>query len=217
MTGLPSERPVVIPTGDGLRLEGLFARPAGQAQGAALVLHPHPLYGGSMHNNVVQALRDGALAAGWAALRINFRGVGGSTGQHDQGRGEREDARAALEWLRREVPGPTALMGYSFGARVASLAAAALGDLAAGVLAAPALILGELGVWPEKAGPLLVVAGDRDQFTSLPGLRAYVAGLGARGSLKTLSGADHFLSGHESELATLTKQWLNQASQVEKM
>ncbi len=217
MAGLLGERPVVIPTGDGLRLEGLFSRPAGEALGAALVLHPHPLYGGNMHNNVVQALCDGALAAGWAVLRINFRGVGGSTGQHDQGRGEREDARAALDWLRREVPGPLALMGYSFGARVASLAAADLGELAAGVLVAPALILGELGAWPEEAGPLLVVAGDRDQFTSQFGLRDYVAGLGARASLKTLSGADHFLIGCESELATLTKQWLTQPPQVEKM
>jgi len=213
----PSERPVVIPVADGVRLEGLFQAPPGPARGAALVLHPHPLYGGSMRNNVVEALRQAALAAGWAALRFNFRGVGGSTGQHDQGRGERDDALAAAAWLRSQAPGPLALMGYSFGARVATQAAAGLDGLAAGVLAAPALVLGNLGAWPENGGRLLILAGDRDQFTSLPGLADYAAGLGARAQLMTLKGADHFLNGWESELTALAREWLDQAALVNNM
>ncbi len=210
----PDERPLVIPVAAGVRLEGRFQAPPGPARGAALVLHPHPLYGGSMHNNVVEALCAGVRAAGWASLRFNFRGVGGSSGQHDQGRGEQDDALAAADWLRTEAPGPLALLGYSFGARVATQAAARLGELAAGVLAAPALVLGELGAWPPNAGRLLILAGDRDQFTSLPGLRAYVAGLGARARLEALTGADHFLNGWESELTALTKAWLEPAAPV---
>lgn len=210
----PDERPVMIPVESGVRLEGRFQAPPGPAQGAALVLHPHPLYGGSMHNNVVEALCAGVRAAGWASLRFNFRGVGGSSGQHDEGRGEQDDALAAADWLRAEAPGPLALMGYSFGARVATQAASRMGALAAGVLAAPALVLGALGPWPESGGQLLILAGDRDQFTSLPGLRAYVAGLGARARLEVLTGADHFLVGRESALGTLTKAWLEPVASV---
>ena len=69
----PDERPLVIPVAAGVRLEGRFQAPPGPARGAALVLHPHPLYGGSMHNNVVEALCAGVRAAGWASLRFNFR------------------------------------------------------------------------------------------------------------------------------------------------
>ncbi len=208
------EEPVVIPVEAGVSLEGLLHRPPGQARGTALVLHPHPLYGGSMHNNVVEALCAGAWAAGWASLRFNFRGVGGSSGQHDDGRGEQDDAIAAAAWLREACPGPLALMGYSFGARVATQAAAGMGALAAGVLAAPALVLGELGTWPEGVGRLLILAGDRDPYTSLPGLRAYLVGLGARAQLRELVGADHFLAGRESELASRTTAWLDQALEV---
>ncbi|MFH1057309.1 MAG: alpha/beta fold hydrolase [Pseudomonadota bacterium] len=190
-------------------LEAVLSRPEGRPLGTALVLHPHPRYGGSMHNNVVDALAAGALLAGWAALKFNFRGVGMSSGSHDDGVGEQDDAAAAMAWLRRELPGPLALMGYSFGARVATWAAAKMGPLAAGVLAAPALVLGELGPWPPDAGPLLVLAGDQDPYTSLAGLRAYVAAAGARAQVTPLTGADHFLGGRESALSAETAKWLN--------
>lgn len=177
-------------------------------QGAALVLHPHPLYGGSMDNNVVEALVTAASQAGWAALAFNFRGVGGSSGRHDEGQGEQEDVLAAARRLGELAPGPLALLGYSFGALVGSWAAPRLAGLAGGVWVAPALVLGTLAPWPPDAGPLMLLAGDRDPYAPQEGLRAYVTGLGARGKLFTLKGGDHFFGEGESVLIREVGAWL---------
>jgi len=101
-------------------LESLLEEPEGAPPTrAALVCHPHPLYGGTMHNKVVHRLARGLRKTGAVVLRFNFRGVGRSQGEHAHGEGEVEDARAALEWLRSRYPGlPFILAGFSFGARV---------------------------------------------------------------------------------------------------
>src|SRR5271167_354933 len=91
------EKQVSFRSGD-LTLEGLLANPGGGAP-AAIVCHPHPLYGGSMYNNVVDAILEAMWPAGYATLRFNFRGVGGSEGEHDGGRGEVDDALAALAFI----------------------------------------------------------------------------------------------------------------------
>src|SRR5438874_13591702 len=102
------------------QLEGILKEPLnGSAFVVALLLHPHPLGGGTMHNKVVfraaSALNDGGLIT----LRINFRGVGQSTGEHDEGRGEQDDARAGLDYLSQNYPQRRILLcGFSFGARV---------------------------------------------------------------------------------------------------
>src|SRR2546423_6713864 len=101
------------------RLEAIFKEPRDEARGVALVLHPHPLGGGTMHNKVVFRAASALNDAGLVALRINFRGVGQSTGEHDQGRGEREDVRAGLDYLAENYPSQNiTLCGFSFGARV---------------------------------------------------------------------------------------------------
>jgi uncharacterized protein len=93
-------------------------------RGTAVIAHPHPLYGGTMENKVVQTLARAFVLAGWTALRFNFRGVGATEGQHDEGRGELEDMLAVVA---AEAPaGPLALAGFSFGASVAGLAVDAL-------------------------------------------------------------------------------------------
>jgi alpha/beta superfamily hydrolase len=102
------------------RLEALLEEPEDAAPRlAAVVCHPHPLYGGTMRNKVVHRIARGLRLAGAVALRFNFRGVGASAGSHGYLEGEIEDARAALAWLRARYPGlPFALAGFSFGARV---------------------------------------------------------------------------------------------------
>src|ERR1051325_6049000 len=104
------------------RLEAILKEPREGAEGArgvALVLHPHPLGGGTMHNKVVFRAAAALNEAGLITLRINFRGVGQSTGVHDEGRGEREDVRAGLDYLAANYPGQEiTLCGFSFGARV---------------------------------------------------------------------------------------------------
>ncbi len=100
------------------RLEAILKEPAGERKGVALVCHPHPLGEGTMHNKVVFRTAAGLLDAGLLALRFNFRGVGLSTGTHDDGNGEKEDVRTALDFLAGEYPGePITLAGFSFGSR----------------------------------------------------------------------------------------------------
>ena len=98
--------------------------PAGPARGVAVIAHPHPLFGGTMDNKVVQTLARAFTQCGWTAVRFNFRGVGASTGSHDEGRGELQDL---LTVVRHAAPGgPLALAGFSFGAFVTTHAFAAL-------------------------------------------------------------------------------------------
>ncbi len=194
------EQIVKIEVDESVTLRGAFTPAQREDAPGAVVLHPHPLYGGSMHNNVVETLVAAAVDKGWGALRFNFRGVGGSSGEHDQGRGEQEDVLAAAAWLAQRCPGPLVLMGYSFGSLVGAAAASRLDNLAAGVWVAPPLILGNLPDWPSDAGPLLMVTGDRDSFSSLEGLKEYAGRMGARVSLVVFENGDHFFVGRESAL-----------------
>ncbi|MDI9331785.1 MAG: alpha/beta fold hydrolase [Alphaproteobacteria bacterium] len=105
-------------------IEVLIDRPSGVSRGHAVVAHPHPLFGGTMDNKVVQTLARAFVQCGWTTLRFNFRGVGASAGEHDQGVGEARDMVALVEQLAPQ--GPLALAGFSFGAFVTSHALAAL-------------------------------------------------------------------------------------------
>src|ERR1700680_2219706 len=112
------EQHVIFPSG-ALTLEGLFAQPEGlKTVRGAVVCHPHPLYGGSMYNNVVDAVLAAMWKKEWATLRFNFRGVGESEGEHGGGAGEAEDAAAAIAFLTSQAGVPregAVLAGYSFG------------------------------------------------------------------------------------------------------
>jgi alpha/beta superfamily hydrolase len=195
-----SEQSINITVDNQIYLVGGFTATPGTPRGSALITHPHPLYGGSMHNNVVEALVSAASEAGWSALRFNFRGVGGSSGSHDNGQGEQDDVIAAASWLQERSEAPLVLLGYSFGSLVAAHAASRLSNLIGGVWVAPPLILGDLPPWPQDAGPLLMIAGTKDEFTNVLGLNSYVTDMGARGTLQTLEDADHFFWGEESAL-----------------
>jgi alpha/beta superfamily hydrolase len=105
-------------------MEVLRDRPLGQARGHAVIAHPHPLFGGTMDNKVVQTLARAFVQGGWIALRFNFRGVGASQGQHDNGLGETQDLLHLVGELAPD--GALALAGFSFGAYVTSHAIAAL-------------------------------------------------------------------------------------------
>lgn len=184
-----------------LALEGMLQTPAGSGPFPAVVVcHPHPQYGGDMHNTVVTAIVRGVTARGMAALRFNFRGVGRSEGGYDGGRGEQDDVRAALACAaaRPEVDAARlGLVGYSFGAVMAALAADE--RVAALALIAPPLAATDLGdrltTFPR---PLLLLAGERDQFCPADALHRLAAQ--SRAELVLVPGVDHFWFGQERRI-----------------
>jgi uncharacterized protein len=113
------EEQLIIPAGE-VTLEARFI--AGAAPAGAVITHPHPLYGGSMNNNVVWTATRALGERGWSTLRVNFRGVGASTGSYGGGLAETADVAAALAFLQSRAPGPGYVVGYSFGAAVAARA-----------------------------------------------------------------------------------------------
>ncbi len=186
-----------------LTLEGLLANPGGGAP-AAVACHPHPMYGGSMHNNVVDAILAAMWQAGYATLRFNFRGVGGSEGEHDDGPGEVDDALAAMSYLLTQ-PGVrkegAAMTGYSFGAMVALSAGYERAEIARIVAVALPLAMADARVPAGASKPLLLVSGDRDSYSPVAGLQALASKIGGSARLEIIAGADHFFGGLEAELS----------------
>jgi alpha/beta superfamily hydrolase len=199
-----------IPTGHG-RLEAIIKEPSGSVAGVALVLHPHPLGGGTMHNKVVFRAAAALNDAGLITLRINFRGVGQSTGEHDEGRGELEDVRAGLAYLAESHPGKrTTMCGFSFGARV---------GLEVGVLDERVGDLITIGTPVDKYDfsflqqcrkPLLFVHGDNDEFGDLERLQILVDQLKPHADVEVsvIRGAGHFFEGHLDELKQVITDWM---------
>jgi len=197
-------------------LEGLFwdaPAGAGAPRLAAVVCHPHPNFGGTMHNKVVYQAAKTLNRAGLPVLRFNFRGVGLSEGAHDGGRGERRDVRAALDFLAARFPG-AALMaaGFSFGAWVGLRAGCE--DTRVALLAGLGMPVGSVDVsyLSACAKPKLLVSGDHDQYAPKKKLEAMVAGLPARAKKNTelilIPGVDHFFTGHLEELDRVLSDWL---------
>ena len=197
---------MTIETSDGPRLAArLGAVP--NARGGLVVCHPHPLYGGDMDNPVVVRAAEVAREVGLTTLRFNFRGVGHSEGQHDGGRGEQDDVRAAIETLRAAWPAaPLGLAGYSFGAWVSSAVAAGASDLTALCLIAPPLAMLDFESLGSDAGHLLIVAGTRDQYCPLPDLDRLAARL-PDGATARIEGADHFFVGKLFPLGEAVRSW----------
>ena len=173
----------------------------------AVVLHPHPLYGGDRRNIVTVALARALADAGVAAFCFDFRGAGGSQGVHGGGKAEVDDVEAAIVELKKTVPDieSVALVGYSFGAYVASLAAGRLSP-AAIVCVAPPQAMFPCDALAGYGGPLLLIAGDNDQFAPAESVMELGAATGAR--CEFIHGGDHFLAGRESVAARLAVEFL---------
>jgi hypothetical protein len=203
-----SETPVEIPVPGGPRLEGRLAVPA-EPRGGLLLCHPHPLYGGDMDNPVVLRAAEVAGAGGLATMRFNFRGVGRSEGVHGGGEPELADGAAALGALRRALPPdrPAAVLGYSFGAWIASRLAMAEPGIAALALVAPALGLQRFDRLAPDGRPVLLVAGSRDPYCPVPELDALARRLpGAERVL--IEGAEHFFFGKLHPLGEAVGTWI---------
>jgi len=208
-------------TGPVGRLEALVNEGAPHAPFAALVCHPHPLGGGSLHNKVVyhamKALNNPQWGLGLPVLRFNFRGTGFSQGNHD-GEAEAGDVLAALAWLENEYKRPLIAVGFSFGAAMTLRACCGPDQTQANIRC-----LAALGLPTETAGrtyrhsslenctiPKLFLSGDHDQFAPAAQLAQLVASAAEPKQLVLLPGADHFFTGHLAAMQMSLSGWLKE-------
>ena len=193
------------------RLEAILKEPRDDVRGVALVLHPHPLGGRTMHNKVIFRAAAALNDAGLVTLRINFRGVGQSTGTHDEGSGERDDVRAGLDYLTKNYANQEiTLCGFSFGARV---------GLEVGLADDRVLRLISIGTPVDKYDfsfleqcrkPILFVHGDHDEYGNVDRLRELVARVAPHASaeLRVIEGAGHFFDNQLDELKRVITEWI---------
>ena len=193
------------------RLEAtLWTRPENEAvRLAAVVCHPHPLFGGTLHNKVVYQVAKTLHRLGVPVLRFNFRGAGVSEGKHDQGRGEGEDVRAAIDFLAETFPAaPILLAGFSFGAAVGLRAGCSDARVAELVgLGLPA-DESDLSFLEECAKPKLFVQGERDQYGSAENVRKLFVAVPEPKQLVLIDGADHFFTGKLDAVEKAVNEWM---------
>ena len=194
------------------RLEALLNTGSDAATHAAVVCHPHPVYGGTMHNKVVYHAAKALNGCGLPVLRFNFRGAGRSEGKHDDGRGEVEDVRAALDWLDREFHRPLVFAGFSFGAGVGLRAACSDARVSAlialGLPIAAADRTYDYGFLSECAKPKLFISGTRDEFGPRAEIERVAAGATEPKKLVLVEGADHFFEGRLNEVQKHIEKWV---------
>ncbi|MGA2358344.1 MAG: alpha/beta fold hydrolase [Terriglobales bacterium] len=202
-------------TGPAGRLEALLNAGSPNATHAAVVCHPHPLYGGTLHNKVVFHAMKALNGLGFPVLRFNFRGTGLSEGEHASGLGEVEDVRAALDWLEREFTLPVIFAGFSFGAAV-GLRAAYSDDRVRSLIALglPAVAVEDrvydFEFLRECVKPKLFVSGSRDQFGPAGKLEALVNTFAEPKKLVRIEAGDHFFEGRLKEMRLAIEDWVRE-------
>ena len=195
------------------RLEAmLWTAPLSKQRLVGVVCHPHPLFGGTMHNKVVYQAAKALHQRGIPVLRFNFRGAALSAGEHDRGRGEQDDVHTAIDFLAGEFPGhPILLAGFSFGSWV---------GLRVGCEDERVIKLIGLGLPVDKsdfsylrdcAKPKLIIQGENDQFGSKANIEALFGTLAQPKRLSIMEGADHFFQGKLNEVAAAIDGWLKES------
>jgi uncharacterized protein len=211
-----SIRSLFIP-GPAGRLEALLNAGSPAATHVALVCHPHPLYGGTLHNKVVFHAMKALNSFGFPVLRFNFRGTGLSEGEHASGVDEVEDVRATLDWLEHEFTLPVIFAGFSFGAAVGLRAAYADDRVRALIaLGLPAVPV-ENRVYDfeflrDCTKPKLFVSGSRDQFGPAGKLEALVGTFAEPKKLVRLEAGDHFFEGRLREMREAIELWVKETT-----
>jgi uncharacterized protein len=195
------------------QLEALLNAGNANATHAALVCHPHPLYGGTLHNKVVFHAMKALNGFGFPVLRFNFRGTGLSQGEHDHGTGEIDDVRAALDWLNGEFHLPMIFAGFSFGAAVGLRAACSDARVKAVIgIGLPVASLDDrtydFGFLQSCNKPKLFISGGRDQFGPRAALQQLFDSLAEPKQLVVVEGADHFIEGRLRELREAIETWV---------
>ncbi len=197
------------------RLEALLNLGADSASHAALVCHPHPVYGGTLHNKVVFHAMKALNSCGFPVLRFNFRGAGLSEGEHAYGEGELDDVRVALDWLEREYRLPIVFAGFSFGAAVGLRVACPDQRVRALIgLGTPVAPIDDrhydFRFLATCTKPKLFVSGSRDQFAPKAQLEQMIATVPGPKKLVFIESADHFFAGRLRELRETMESWVKE-------
>lgn len=200
-----------IPASHG-QLEAIIKEPTGEPRGVGLVCHPHPLGGGTMHNKVVFRAAAGLVDAGLVTLRFNFRGVGASTGEHNEIEGGVQDVRDAVGYLAANYPDQDmTLAGFSFGSRTGM--AVGMHDDRVNRLISMGTPLDKYGDYDFLAGntkPILFIHGDKDEFGSIEELKKLVdkVSTNAETELVVFENCGHFFDEHLNELRDAVRNWI---------
>ena len=195
------------------RLEALLKEPADEVSRVVVVSHPHPLFGGTMHNKVVYRIARAFQDSGFATLRFNFRGVGRSEGTHDNGSGEQDDLRAAIRFLTGKYPGTELwLAGFSFGAAMTIRVGCALEGVHALVLAGLPVSKYDFEPLTTCTRPKLIVQGAQDEFGGITDLEIFFNQLEAPKQLRVVENADHFFEGRLDELYRAVQEFITSPS-----
>jgi len=210
--GVARLTPIVL-QGSAGRLEGLLQeRDAHDHEVTAVVCHPHPLYGGTLHNKVAHRVASALFGMGVAVLRFNFRGVGASEGAFDQGRGELEDAQAALAFMRERYPNARRwIAGFSFGSWVASRLAAGEADAEQLILIAPPVHTQTFAEMRTCVVPKLVIQGTADDICRPENLARVFPGWADPKRLIEVPQASHFFDKQLAELAEAVLEGMRDA------
>ena len=199
-----------IPASHG-QLEAILKEPAGEPHGVAVVCHPHPLGGGTMHNKVVFRIAAGLVDAGLITLRFNFRGVGASTGVHNEIEGGKEDVRDALDYMAERFPGqPITLAGFSFGSRVGT--EVGMSDervfrlISVGT---PVDTYDDYSFLTTVRKPMLFIHGDHDEFGAVENIRKLFEEVSKNtdAELVIVKDSGHFFDEHLNEVRETVKNW----------
>ena len=201
-------------SGPAEKLEAVLWTPAATAPNiAAVVCHPHPLFGGTMHNKVVFQAAKALDSLGIAVLRFNFRGAGLSEGTHDKGISEVDDVRAALKFMASEFAGtPLLVAGFSFGCWVGLRAGCEDARVEKLIGIGAPVNSSDFSYLSKCAKPKLFVHGANDEFGDVERLRRMVASLPGENELTVVNGVDHFFTGKIEELGKAIADWLQPAT-----
>ncbi len=204
----PPVRELLVLDGPAGALEAVLEIPAeGEVIGAAVVCHPHPQHGGTLQNKVAHTLARVGNELGYASLRFNFRGVGASEGSYDEGIGEQDDARAAIEYARQRFSGELLLAGFSFGSIVALEVAREAHPTQLVSIAPPVSRVLLTDDWSQPQCPWLIVQGDQDELVDADEVVTWVDSLEPGPRLIVMNNVDHFFHG---QLVNLRKLLVNE-------
>jgi alpha/beta superfamily hydrolase len=191
-----------------LKIEGLLESLPGEK--GVIVTHPHPLYGGDMHNNVVETIVHAYRGKGYSTLRINFRGVGHSEGTYGNGIGEQEDVKAALNYFSDLGKSSIDLAGYSFGAWVNALGLTAFEKARRVIMVSPPVNFVDFTFLSYNPKIQLVIVGALDEIAGLKGIEKMLPVWNPEADLRVVQGADHFYWGKTEELKAIIHEFLDE-------